>query len=112
MSKQKGDLAEEIAIDYLVQKNFKIVHKNFFAKKLGEIDIVAYQDKVLNFIEVKSGEGEPIYNITPSKLSKIIRSVDYYLQKYSIIGAYQIDAVIVKDYSLDNRVELIENITI
>ena len=51
-------------------------------------------------------------NITPSKLSKIIRSVDYYLQKYSIIGAYQIDAVIVKDYSLDNRVELIENITI
>ena len=112
MSKAKGNIAEDRATIYLGELGFQIIERNFFAKKLGEIDIIAKKDNILHFVEVKSGAGEPIYNITPSKLSKIIRSAEYYLQKHSLAGAYQIDALIIKDNSLDKTIEFIENITL
>ena len=41
MSKQKGDIAEEKAISFLEDLDYKIIEQNFYAKKLGEIDIIA-----------------------------------------------------------------------
>ena len=49
-----------------------------------------------------------INNITNSKLSKIKRSVDYYIQSKKLDISYCIDAIIVTDESID----FIENITI
>ena len=81
-TKTKGLLAEEKAVQFLKQKNFKIVHRNFYTK-FGEIDIIAFKDNIFHFIEVKSGKNfEPIYNITPNKLKRIIKSAYTYLKKY------------------------------
>lgn len=83
MSKEKGDFAEKKAISYLEDRGFKIIETNFYAKKLGEIDIIALKNEVYHFCEVKSANEYEIAvnNLTFSKLSKIKRSVDYYLQK-------------------------------
>ena len=99
-----------MAIEYLEAIGFKIVDRNFYAKKLGEIDIIATKDNILHFIEVKSAKAnfEPIYNITPNKLKKIIESIKYYMQINNLDRAYSIDAIIIKDMDI----ELIENITI
>ncbi len=92
-----GNKAEDKACEYLIQKNYKIVKRNFYTK-FGEIDIIAYKDEVFHFIEVKSGKSfEPIYNITPTKLKRIIRSAEYYLKLNRIDSAFCIDAIIVKD---------------
>jgi len=110
MSKQKGDFAEKKAISFLEDLNYKILEQNFYAKKLGEIDIIASKNDVYHFCEVKSASDYEIAvnNITPSKLSKIKRSVDYYLQIKKLNVAYCIDAIIVTD----EQIELLENITL
>jgi putative endonuclease len=110
MSREKGEIAEKKAISFLEELNFKIIEKNFYAKKLGEIDIIAKKDEVYHFCEVKSATDyeTAIYNITHSKLSKIKRSVDYYLQIKKLNVSYSIDAIIISE----DNIELIENITI
>ena len=107
--KSKGDIAEKKASTYLVSKGFKIIEQNFYAKKLGEIDIIASKDNILHFIEVKSAlEYEiAINNLTSSKLSKLKRSVDYYLQTKKIEPDFCIDAIIV----VEDEIDFLENIT-
>lgn len=108
-TKQKGDLAEKQAISYLEDHGFKIIEQNFYAKKLGEIDIIASKDNVYHFVEVKSGDSfEAVYNITPSKLSKLYRSVEYYLQNKKLDVSFCIDAIIISN----NDIEYLENITL
>jgi putative endonuclease len=105
-TKTKGNIAESKAAEFLKDNNFKIIERNFYTK-FGEIDIIAFKNSVFHFIEVKSGKNfEPVYNITPSKLQRIIKSAYVYLKKHNINSAFCIDAIIIK-----NDIEFIENIT-
>lgn len=109
MSREKGNIAEKKAIFYLQENGYKIVERNFYAKKLGEIDIIALKDGVYHFCEVKSANDyeSAINNLTKSKIVKIKRSVDYYIQSKNLSYAFCIDAIIVTN----NQIELLENIT-
>jgi putative endonuclease len=53
MSRAKGDIAEELACGFLLERGFFIVERNFYSR-FGEIDIIASKDDTLHFIEVKS----------------------------------------------------------
>jgi len=99
-----------LAISYLQERGFKIVDRNFYASKLGELDIIALKNHTLHFIEVKSTSKsfEPIYNITSVKLRRIINSAQYYLKQKNLKYKWCIDALIIKK----DKVELIENITL
>ena len=110
MSREKGSFAEKRAISFLQDLNFQIIEQNFYAKKLGEIDIIAKKNDTYHFCEVKSAPDyeTAINNLTASKLSKIKRSVDYYLQTKKLDVAFCIDAIIITDETID----FIENITI
>ena len=110
MSIDKGEIAEKKAISFLEDLGFKIIEKNFYAKKLGEIDIITIKNETYHFVEVKSALDfeTAINNITFQKLSKIKRSINYYIQQKKLDVAYSIDAIIVTD----EKIELIENITI
>ena len=109
MSRLKGDFAEEKACEFLKSFGFKIIERNFYAKKLGEIDIIASKKETLHFIEVKSADDYEIAinNITKGKLSKLKRSVEYYLQIKKLNVSFCIDAIIV----VENDIEFLENIT-
>ncbi len=109
MSRSKGDLAEQKSCEYLISQGFTIIEQNFYAKKLGEIDIIATKNSTYHFIEVKSAQDYEIAinNITPAKLSKLIRSIEYYLQQKRIEADYCVDAVVV----VDDTIEHLENIT-
>ena len=106
-----GDQSETLATQFLEQEGFVILERNYFARKLGEIDIIAQQEDVLHFIEVKSGKSEtfdPIYNVTPAKLRKVINSAHYYLKVKQLDVAFSVDALIVRG----DEVEFIENVTL
>jgi len=104
----QGKYFESKAVDYLRDNGFKIIEINYFAKKLGEIDIIALKDDVYHFIEVKSGKNfEAVYNITPQKLRKLYKSIDLYLKHKNLDVAYCIDAII---FSGD-ELEYLENIS-
>jgi len=103
----KGDEAERKATQYLQKRGFVIIDRNFHSR-FGEIDIVALKEGTLHFVEVKSGKNfDPIYNITPAKLEKIIKTINYFLLKKKLDMDYCIDAIIIK-----NDIEFIENITL
>ncbi len=106
-----GDQSESLATQFLEQEGYVILERNYFARKLGEIDIIAQQDEVLHFIEVKSGKSDtfdPVYNVTPAKLRKVINSAHYYLKVKQLDMAFSIDALIVRG----DEVEFIENVTL
>ncbi len=109
MSKSKGDYFEDKAVEFLSSNGYSIIQRNFYAKKLGEIDIVALKDDVYHFVEVKSGDSfEAVYNITPSKLHKLLRSIEYYLKVKKLDVTYCVDAIIFAGEEL----EMLENITL
>ncbi len=107
--KQFGNDAETLATQFLEEAGFVIVERNYYARKLGEIDIIAHKGGVFHFIEVKSSQKsfDPVYNLTPAKIRKIINSSQYYLKAHGLDVVYCIDALIVRS----GEVELIENIT-
>lgn len=113
MSRVKGREAEDRACMFLSQNGFEILERNFFAR-YGEIDIIAQKNGILHFVEVKSASVgtkscfEPIYNITPSKIQKLISTIGFYLLERNLTQAYCLDALIIKG----EHIELIENITL
>jgi putative endonuclease len=105
MSRAKGNFAEDRTVSYLQDQDFRVIDRNFYSR-FGEIDIIATKDDILHFIEVKSGDWDPIYQITPSKISKIIKTAKIYMSKKKLDFDYSFDAVIVGE-----DIEFIENIT-
>ena len=109
MSRAKGNIAEERACVYLYEHGFEIVDRNFYAR-FGEIDIIVAKESILHFVEVKSGADyeSAIYNITPRKLSRLLKTCDVYIKKNGYDGDYMIDAVVVTP----EKIEHLENITL
>jgi len=110
LPKHFGDESESLATRFLEQEGFIILERNYFARKLGEIDIIAQKDDILHFIEVKSGKADfdPIYNVTPAKLRKVINSAHYYMKTKNLDVSFSIDALIIRY----DEVEFIENVTL
>jgi putative endonuclease len=108
-TKAKGNIAEDRGCEYLRTQGFRILERNVY-NRFGEIDIVALKDQVLHFVEVKSAltYEQAINNITASKLQKLNRTIATYLQKTKYSMDYCIDALIV----VDEKIELIDNITL
>jgi putative endonuclease len=110
LPKHFGDESESLATHFLEQEGFVILERNYFAKKLGEIDIIAKKEDVLHFIEVKSSKAnfDPIYNVTPEKLCKVINSSQYYMKSKKLNMAFSIDALILRN----DKIDFIENVTL
>ena len=110
MSRFFGKQSEDLVIDYLQSKGYQVVDRNFYAKKYGEIDIVALKDEVLHFVEVKASRGsfEAVYNVTPIKLRRIISSAQYYLKQKRLKYSWIIDVININNGTIRH----IENVTL
>ncbi|MCK4875790.1 MAG: YraN family protein [Sulfurimonas sp.] len=109
MSRAKGNVAEDKASEFLLGLGFTIVERNFYSR-FGEIDIIAVKDDVLHFVEVKSGLDyeSAIQNITPKKLSRLIKTGDVYMKKNSLHVDFVYDALVITP----KEIEFVENITL
>jgi putative endonuclease len=82
--KQKiGEKGESIAERHLKKKGYKILERNY-RTKLGEIDIIAKENKTIVFVEVKTRRswqfGSPKGAVTPAKQRKISMVALQYLK--------------------------------
>jgi len=109
MSRAKGNIAEDKAVCFLEDNGYLVIERNFYSR-FGEIDIIATKDNVLHFVEVKSGEDYElaVQNITPRKLSRIVKTLQVYMKKHALHVDFMIDAVIVTA----TDTEILQNITI
>ena len=86
-NKKTGDYGENLAANYLEQKGYRILERNFRIGK-GEVDIVAKDEDTLAFIEVKtctvSNFGEPETWVTRRKQKQIGKIASGYLQKHDL----------------------------
>ena len=107
-TRARGNIAEEHGCEYLRQHGYRIIDRNVY-NRFGEIDIIAMRDNVLHFVEVKSAQNyeQAVNNITPSKLQKLNRTIQMYLQQKRLNLDYCVDALIVTG----ENIEHIENIT-
>lgn len=108
-TRARGNIAEERGCEYLRAHGCRIIDRNVY-NHFGEIDIIAIRDNVLHFVEVKSAQSyeQAVNNITRSKLQKLNRAIQLYLQKKKFSLDYCVDALIV----VENEIEWIENITL
>jgi len=97
---QKGRQGELLAKEYLEKNHYRIVETNWHYSKNAEIDIIAEDNGVLVFVEVKTRTslafGHPFEAITPAKINKIYSAILAYLEtcgkKYK---SYRFDGIAV-----------------
>lgn len=82
-TRKKGKEKEQMAEKYLKNNGFKIIEKNY-AKRSGEIDIIAKKEDFIIFVEVRSlkeGEIDPIETVSAKKREKIIKTARIFLME-------------------------------
>lgn len=102
-----GQQAEEIIVQYLKKLRFTIICQNY-KSKFGEIDIIARNESILAFIEVKFRNDSKVYLsdlISYSKQKKIIKTALTYISKNNFSHTvYRFDVALLN--SIQNKIEL------
>jgi putative endonuclease len=91
-NKNKGDIGEELAWNYLLKKDYFLWQRNW-KSKLGEIDIIGRTEKTLVFVEVKSrlvnrmpitNESLALENYDTAKHKKILSLVEIFIEAHRV----------------------------
>lgn len=117
--KSLGNYGEKLAVKLLKTEGYKIITRNF-RSRYGEIDIVALDqsvkanNKTLVFVEVKTRWsikfGSPEEAITPLKISRIIKTGEYFqLVHQNLPESVRLDAIVI-DLTPQGDLERIEHL--
>ena len=85
LRKKKGDYAEQLVCQYLIDNGFVIIVRNY-RKRYGEIDIIAKKNNLLIFVEVKrrdTNQIDPSEVIVSNKQRKIISVAKEFLSTHT-----------------------------
>lgn len=92
-----GIWGEDFAIKYLLDKGYKILHKNWHSGKL-EIDVICQKENnTIIIVEVKTRNsayfGDPQDFVTPSKRKNLITAADAFITKNNIDAEVRFDII-------------------
>jgi putative endonuclease len=95
-----GRWGETVAAEYLMQKGYQVLRRNE-RTAFGEIDLVARQNRVTVFVEVKTrtslAYGYPEESITPKKRHHMIASAMAYLGDHpELVGDWRLDVIAIQ----------------
>lgn len=83
-----GDRGERAAVRYLKNRGFRIVAQQY-STPWGELDIVAIDEQVVVFVEVKTRKtivaGHPFEAVTQEKQSKLTRMALAYMKQHKLL---------------------------
>lgn len=89
-----GRIGEQMALQYLAEKGFAILHQNWRHSN-WEIDVIASLEQTLHFIEVKTRRtkkfGYPEEDVTKRKLANLINASEEYLYLNPVWKRIQFD---------------------
>ena len=105
---EQGKQWEDAALAYLQARGLVLVEANFRCK-LGEIDLILRDGATLVFVEVRQraagAQVSAAASIGPSKIRRIIRAAQVYLQRCARMPPCRIDVVAIDG----NHVEWLKN---
>ena len=108
-----GHASEQLAVEYLRGKGYKILTRNF-RTPFGEVDIIARDNDVVVFIEVKARKtqcfGHPKWAVTKAKQRKMTMVAQAYLKKHAGLDTRsRFDVVTIQHTGGQLVIELIAN---
>jgi len=93
-NREKGNIGESLAADYLQDKGYVILHRNW-RRGHWELDLIAEKEGLLHFIEVKTRTGKifgfPEERVNKDKIRTLMRAASAYLETYPERKRFQID---------------------
>jgi len=91
-----GKEGEEIAVNFLLEKGYRILYRNFRYLK-AEVDIIAEKDDVIAMVEVRARSNDQIINIadtiTKKKIKLLVSAADYYMTEMKLDKEVRFDII-------------------
>ena len=107
-----GKKGEDIACEYLISKEYRILERNWTWRKL-ELDIIAEKDNSIIFVEIKTRRnsmfGVPEDAVTDKKIRRIINAADAYIKKNKIDMSVRFDIISITGNGNDFQIKHIED---
>ena len=107
-----GTIGEKMAQDYLINKQYTILHRNYRHKHL-ELDLICEKENKLIVVEVKTRQtaeiGEPWRAVTRTKQKLIIRASNFYIQEFDVQLETQFDVISIVHNSYRTEIEHLED---
>ena len=99
-TKQRGDDAEEAALQFLQQQGLRLLHRNYRTpgRGGGEIDLILQEsDSTVVFVEVRQRAGSrfggALGSIGTAKQRRIIFAARYFLRRWRVLPPSRFDVV-------------------
>jgi len=112
-NRETGRRAEDLAVEMLKKKGYKILERNF-SNRFGEIDIIAKEGNIFVFVEVKAktgtGLGLPEEMVNKSKLQKVRNMGAFYMQDKKSPCRIDVVAVVLDRTGIPFRLTHYENV--
>lgn len=111
-AREKGDLAENIAVKYLEDKGYLVIQRNWYFHHY-ELDVIARKDNMLVIIEIKSlinnSIQEPYQAVNFNKQRMIIAAANAYIHKEHVTLDVRFDIISILFRNQQPVIEHIEN---
>ncbi|WP_352419586.1 YraN family protein [Proteiniborus sp.] len=112
-NRNNGIIGENLASNYLLEKGYSILERNF-RTKIGEIDIIVKKSNIIVFVEVKARSntnyGFPYESVNYKKQQKIIRTAQNYINFKGLTNCqYRFDIIEVFLKENGNKINHIQN---
>lgn len=107
-----GVEGEKLATDFLVNKGYVVLQKNYRYLK-AEIDIIARKDTILAIVEVRARSNDQIIaiadTITPRKIKLLVTAADHYVVEQELDVEVRFDVITILKNSKIFKIEHIED---
>ncbi|MEO1023036.1 MAG: YraN family protein [Bacteroidota bacterium] len=89
-NRERGAEAEELACAYLEAKGWRVLERNYFFER-AEVDIVAYDDTAIVFVEVKMRSstwfGQPEEFVNEVKIQNVQKAAEAWIYERKMDGS-------------------------
>lgn len=103
-----GKKGEQLAVDFLLKNDYKILEKNYRYLK-AEVDIIAQKKNTLTAIEVKTRTsnyfGNPEEFVNPKKIKLLISAIDNYVVERDLDVEVRFDIIAIINNKKGTKIE-------
>ena len=107
-----GKKGEQLAVNFLIEKGYTIVKRNYRFDK-AEVDIIARIKDILAIIEVKTRSttdfGNPQDFVKPKQIKRLVKAVDEYVTVNELDVEVRFDVVAIVKNGSNYNIEHLEN---
>lgn len=94
-----GEWGEQLATEYLLEQGYIIHRRDQREGHKGELDIIAFKDGMVVFVEVKTraslDDNDPMELFPPARRSRMARAADQFIRLFEIDLLPRYDIIVV-----------------